>query len=49
MPAAFDRAYHAGGMVRTKKLPHGKYVHMVKDPKTGKWIMGEVKTKKGGR
>lgn len=49
MPAAFERAVRAGGKVRTITLPGGKYVHVVKDPKTGKWIEGEVKKKKSAR
>jgi len=45
MPAEFDRAVRAGGKVITKKLPGGKYVHLVKDA-SGNWVRGEVKTKK---
>lgn len=47
MPAQFDRAVKEGGKVRTISLPGGKYLHIVKDPHTGKWIEGEVKKKKG--
>lgn len=47
MPAAFDAAYRKGGKVRTVDLPGNKYMHIVEDPKTGKWIRGEIKTKKG--
>ena len=45
MPAQFDRAVREGGKVRTLSLPGGKYIHIVKDPTTGKWIRGEVKQK----
>jgi hypothetical protein len=47
MPYQFERAVREGGKVRTKTLPGGKYLHIVKDPTTGKWIAGEVKKKKG--
>lgn len=46
MPAQFERAYREGGKVITKTLPGGKYIRLVKDPTTGKWIEGEVKKKK---
>lgn len=45
MPADFDRAVRQGGRVITKRLPGGKYIHLVKD-KNGKWHAGEVKRKK---
>lgn len=45
MPEDFDRAVKAGGKVITKKLPNGKYIHLVLHK--GKWHRGEVKTKKG--
>ena len=45
MPAAFDAAVKAGARVRTKKLPGGKYIHIVF--KGGKSYAGEVHKKKG--
>lgn len=44
MPADFTKAVKEGGKVVTKSLPHGKYIHLVKD-KSGHWHKGEVKTK----
>lgn len=45
MPAEFDRAVKQGGKVITKKIKGGRYMHLVKTS-GGKWIAGEVKTKK---
>ena len=45
-PEAFNKAVREGGKVITKKLKGGKYMHMVKTA-SGKWIAGEIKTKKG--
>lgn len=43
MPAAFERCVKAGGRVRTKTLPGGKYMHICF--LNGKSYPGEVKQK----
>lgn len=45
MPKAFDNCVAAGGKVRTKTLPDGKYVRGCKQGGK-KWIWGETKEKK---
>lgn len=53
MPAAEERK--RGGVLRwrTKKLPHGRYVHVAvvrkSGPHGGRTITGKVRTKKHGR
>lgn len=44
MPAPFDACVKAGGRVRTRSLPKGKYIHICF--KGGKSFAGEVKVKK---
>lgn len=44
MPKDFEKAIQEGGRVRTKKLPGGKYIHIVY--KDGKSYAGEVHKKK---
>jgi hypothetical protein len=43
-PEKFEACVRAGGKVRTKKLPGGKYVHFC--IQGGKTVMGEVKSSK---
>jgi len=45
MPKDFAKCQAAGGRIRTKKLPGGKYMHICWD-KNGKSHAGEIKTTK---
>ena len=53
MPAAFEKCRRAGGKIRTKSLPGGKYMRVCvrpgggKGPQGGRTVSGEVRKKKG--
>ena len=46
-PQAFDNCVKAGGRVRTKSLPDGKYLHICFPKGGGPGIAGEVKQRQG--
>ncbi len=45
MPADFEKCRDAGGRIRTKSLPNGKYMHICFPKGGGPSVAGEVKTK----